>query len=1030
MNLRDLGLRAFPLAILAAACGGGSDNGAGPGPGPTRDDGGGTVEAGPTDNTPPDASDARDAGPGTQPDAGGCTAAETTARWAKAVAAPVAPPRGFGNIDLAGDDSWRGLTLEEANRINCTAIADGDGAAHWGPQGEIKVTYDTTTHLLTGAELHAGYTGKIIAKGRQPASGQPCFNYADSQNVRADATCPNQKDTYEIGVATLPLKNGAPYVLDPQAADYDTRVTELSDAVLSTFAPDQASAASCLASGACLELLDDGTGVSYFGFRPLALYFAGDAKATTKEARSTPSFLYTFFLRLLPFSNAPISLQLNAVGPTARVAVGPGGLHVCNVQLGTTFQELVDNCVRVNGVAKYDDVNFAKLVGGRAHTLDDVLFHTSGLNASFTMNEDTFGFVKDSDLPAKTDLATEWSLDVRARGAVANDLNPTSRSYDLHGTGLVVREFLRLAQREIYRTAATPPASQHTIGDPACLGASPAAGCTGLEGAMIPGPAVNVTTTPPYDGGAAENKQQVGRFFGAYRSFLKPGGTPGLFFCTNPATAATGDLAGGGCDGDVAKFLPNSLWDGAYRAVLKTLGKGDPTKLPVAARDARFYYQQYALALTKYLRVYGVRGDTATLNDVATVTIDLEDVAWDVADDKQLDAFSYVERGYIAAGSYPMTLHYAANLKTADQPTTSFVRRLSRAEASVYSAMNGQSTSPLGQLRNVRITNLFGSRALSDNWEKLDCATGVTVDCPASALGPWDGASDFHENGMLDSRGAPLLATYPGAWRPTVFHPGASPLRITGFVDTSPVAHAAKVSLPAFADPYDATSAVRQLVQALVAHTPSQAAAAIAIPMSATSDRAVPADDLAFTGATASFHLRHAYTPCQEALTSTACNAQTQQAYLCDKSTVPAAITTTSIAPDPACRLAATQPAVGHDTYCCDGRARAASIPTENVKVLAIEASSFTGDVFLCADPNTGHLLRARSYDAAEEIAAWLDRHPGAAQACTMIVRRSATTNAIEKIASHRFGVTLDMSQSFGSARVKAVTLWDPALGL
>src|SRR5258708_1779195 len=61
-----------------------------------------------------------------------CADGDTRVKWAKMLTADFVPPRILANIDLAGDDSWRGLTLEEAERINCVAHVLGRDVVGWG----------------------------------------------------------------------------------------------------------------------------------------------------------------------------------------------------------------------------------------------------------------------------------------------------------------------------------------------------------------------------------------------------------------------------------------------------------------------------------------------------------------------------------------------------------------------------------------------------------------------------------------------------------------------------------------------------------------------------------------------------------------------------------------------------------------------------------------------------------------------------------------------------------------------------------
>src|SRR4051794_8435504 len=46
-----------------------------------------------------------------------CTGPELAARWAVMVKEPIVPPRFGGGLDLAGGDSWAGITVEQAEAI-------------------------------------------------------------------------------------------------------------------------------------------------------------------------------------------------------------------------------------------------------------------------------------------------------------------------------------------------------------------------------------------------------------------------------------------------------------------------------------------------------------------------------------------------------------------------------------------------------------------------------------------------------------------------------------------------------------------------------------------------------------------------------------------------------------------------------------------------------------------------------------------------------------------------------------------------
>src|SRR5215471_9241483 len=78
------------------------------------------------------------------PDAGADAALPSCAqmRWPAMLAEPIVPPRRFAGIDLAGDDTWRGLTIEEAQQTNCPATAIDATNAAWGSLNDVEVQFD------------------------------------------------------------------------------------------------------------------------------------------------------------------------------------------------------------------------------------------------------------------------------------------------------------------------------------------------------------------------------------------------------------------------------------------------------------------------------------------------------------------------------------------------------------------------------------------------------------------------------------------------------------------------------------------------------------------------------------------------------------------------------------------------------------------------------------------------------------------------------------------------------------------------
>src|SRR5262249_35426761 len=193
-----------------------------------------------------------------------------------------------------------------------------------------------------------------------------------------------------------------------------------------------------------------------------------------------------------------------------------------------------------------------------------------------------------------------------------------------------------------------------------------------------------------------------------------------------------GDLVGGLCDGDPVTGSRNPLWDGPYQNLIDIFGRGDIYNLPPGLRDRRFFFQQYTIALTKYLKAFGLKGHNATLSDVANVKLDMENAFWDISDVNQFDKIEYIDRDYVDATHEPTNFEYGSDIKVGNQRTTQWDRKMSRAERAMYQSMMGNSTLPLGKKDNVRLSNLFGSNVLSGVWfqpQVLGVPTWTSVEC-------------------------------------------------------------------------------------------------------------------------------------------------------------------------------------------------------------------------------------------------------------------------------------------------------------
>ena len=108
--------------------------------------------------------------------------------------------------------------------------------------------------------------------------------------------------------------------------------------------------------------------------------------------------------------------------------------------------------------------------------------------------------------------------------------------------------------------------------------------------------------------------------------------------------------------------------------------------------------------------------------------------------------------------------------------------------------------------------------------------------------------------------------------------------------------------------------------------------------------------------------------------------------------------------------------------------------------IQAWETQDFLGEVFLCIDPvsaanritagNPGDILSAHMYSSAETVVQWLAAHPGAQDACGIIVRYSPYDNYPDYITSLTNGIRLGVEQGAGFGRISDATVYVPGTGV
>jgi hypothetical protein len=502
-----------------------------------------------------------------------CSDPDRKAAAERMIHEPIKPPRILAGIDLAGGDAWPGLDINDAANVLCQAddvgADDTTTTVAWGSAigmpGAFTATYNTQTRHIESYQLGDGYKGTLDFKSRP-----------------GTATSPNPfgDHTYSIGVGTTVLRDGQPYELLWSGAGWERQATELYDALMYTFAPEQqGDQQSCIASATCLARAF-ATGDGVFGVRPLGIYLYVQDVHAKQPAASTPSYLYGFYVKMMPFSRPETFLKLDDEGPIAETA-GIGINHSnCTMKLGQSFKNFVDTCVSVLGDAAGNEFQKQKLLGG-AHINpagNTWILEIEGVVPSFTVTAPSEG------APALASTANGLTLDVRAAGKQRNEYSRDGQTMTLGATAAVYREYARLVQNALH--AALPAdLPKFAIGAAECLSEQPAHGCTGMESFITP--------AMPDTGDAGIDKVSVGpgpaMSFGI-RSAIKAS-TLMAAFCTDPGTFE--HCYGNGDGGATGALFPTTA-----DRVTAILGGATPE----AAKKPDFYVPLFAKAVVKYLR--------------------------------------------------------------------------------------------------------------------------------------------------------------------------------------------------------------------------------------------------------------------------------------------------------------------------------------------------------------------------------------------------------------------------------------------
>ncbi len=909
--------------------------------------------------------------------------------WAAAFKKPIVPPRGAGGLDLAGGESWQGLTIEEAEDPKKGGLCQSENAGDifgngslaniWGDNGEIYAVYRVANHKLLELLLLPGYLGTI------------------------DLTSRDGQHTYKIPLGIQLQKDSANMELHwATDRNFLEEANELYDAMIATFAPGFPPDTDCQASRRCI--IGSFGDVAYFFVPALgsALWIPNRS-----AAQPAPSILYRIdasLAKTMSFSFADPYLKLDGVGP-----VGIGGTlgsapAPCNLQMGLTYSDFLSRCVEVQGDPQKNQTELNKLLGGLTHGTERFRFDVSGVDINFSdKGLADEAIIQDKDLPSAEDISTQFRVDQSTLGRFANDRvgNDPAAARDNHGAGLVYLEYARLVQQELSKHFQV--ADQKTLGDARCL-AGPGnllsatnpvypAGCTGFEGFVTHiGASVAPTYTKNATGYVASKKVNSG-----YEGGLKPGhiqaafcldatgnidaqgSTPDYKICKSPPGSQTGPIFGH--QGDI--FITS------YERVLAIMGKNRIQNLPSEVQDVRFFFRQYVIALLKYLHVAGTAGETP--DGIHAVAIDPDNLFFDSIGGGQFEIGEYIDRRFASKTQDPTDIVVTADVRNGIFNSYDFSRDILRGETALYASMLEDQNHGIGQENTALLTNMFGSEVLRKNWKDIPnpdpnaveplatayhCATVKDpVTCTITPAGGGTPTTylpplDAQGNVLVDELGRPLLAPYRGAFGTsrTAWTLGTTPITI---LYTKPEIESAFMKIPLHKDPYDQTSdppSGAAALKILVPWLPKQPGVGFPVALTGTRDKFIETYQLDLSGNTV----------------------------------------------------------IANINYDIKLDNNGQPVKTGDIVFKAVETTDFLGNVFVCRDDVTKDILHVEMYTPVSVILDWFTTHPGAYQSCGIIIRYSPFGNYADYITSLTNGVRLGITQGGGFGRVIDVTLFTP----
>ena len=461
---------------------------------------------------------------------------------------------------------------------------------------------------------------------------------------------------------------------------------------------------------------------------------------------------------------------------------------------------------------------------------------------------------------------------------------------------------------------------------------------------------------------------------------MKPGTWYALFCADADGLNAGGYPKGyNNCIGGVTNpFNPYTgyYFDTMLQAVANSFGHypnatPGPLSVPDELANRRFYFQEWMLALVKYLQTADV--PNASIEAIDANPADPDEFYFDPINGS-FESANYIFRGNVNSNNQaPTQLNIATNLQTSVINNYAFSRHNYRGETALYTALKESSTDQLGA-EPLFIQNMVGSLPLQLLYGAYACAVDASASgCNPSQVPPVDpitGKSIYVP--YADSFGNSSF-TIPGA--------GGAPNNSGMTVDSSSyeLIQSALVTVPIFSSPYNiAGQKPKGQIQELLPYLAGEGVG-FEITIDGSRDKFYPTQNIDFSGATIS--------------------ASVDFEYVTEKASDGTMSTSTTIR----------------------------AIETGNYLGLVFPCIEQSPTV-----PGTYDILAVRMYDNSDSVISWINAHPGSVSDCGIQIKYSIYGNYADYITFGVYpgypisGTRFGLNAGYGGSVIADVTTLRP----